>query len=73
VAFEDHGLRAEPARFRQRHAGVEAEAACLVGARGDAAGPHDDRLALEARLAQLLDRGEEGVDVDVKDGSRGHN
>src|SRR5262249_40925106 len=67
MSFEDHGAGAQAPRLAQGHARVEAKASRLVRARGDDAGAHDHRLPRQARIAQLLDRGEERVDVDVQD------
>jgi hypothetical protein len=67
VALEDHGLRAQALRLGERHAGLESERARFVRARRDHAGAHDHRLAAQARVALLLDRGEERVDVHVED------
>jgi hypothetical protein len=66
VAFEDDHLRAQPLRLAQPHARLEPEAPRLVRARSDHAGADDDRAALQRRVALLLDRGEERVDVDVE-------
>src|SRR4029453_2886728 len=70
VALEDHGLRAEPPRLAQRHPRAQPEAARLVGARRDHARADDDGPSLETRVPHLLDRREEGVDVDVEDDRR---
>src|SRR5262249_42319519 len=71
VALEDDGARAEALRLRERHAGPQAELARLVRARRDDAGADDHRLALQARVALLLDRGGGRVDVDVQHRARG--
>ena len=57
----------------QRHGRVHAKAARRVGRRGDdatlgTAAAHDDRLALEAGVGKLLDRYEERIHVNVKNG-----
>ena len=70
-ADEDR-VRAAPERLGAAHRGVNPERASLVVRGRDDAAPvrvaaHDQRLGAELRLFQLLDRGEEGIQVEVRD------
>jgi len=74
VAFRQTGiagahdqLGAPPQRLVQRHRGVHAAGFGLVRTRRHDPGPDGDRAAAQRRVAQLFDRGEEGVDVEVQD------
>ncbi len=69
----DGGVRAEPARLEHRHRRAHAEGARdVAGGADDAAiaAADDQRLVGEARIVALLDRGIEGVAIDVADGKR---
>ena len=69
---QEHGLGAELAGPDRRHGRAHAEGAGLVGARRHhAAGGRpadDDRQPGQGRVVEDLDRGEEGVHVDVQNG-----
>ena len=67
VARAHDEVRAPPQRFVERHRRRDPAGLGLVGPRRDDPGADRDRPAAEARVAQLLDRGEEGVDVQVQD------
>ncbi len=73
-------MRAARPRLAGRHGGADAVLARLVGRRGDHAAAadaaDDDRLAAQRGLVALLDRREEGVQVQVEDrgvGAHGGN
>ena len=79
VDRQEHRVRTAPVRLAQRHRRVDPEDARLVArGRDHAAGvlapatPDDDRPAAELRPVALLDGGEEGIEIDVQDRSRGH-
>src|SRR6185295_4103486 len=55
VALEDDGPGTQPFRLGERHARLQAEASRLVRARRDDTRPDDHRLALQPRIALLLD------------------
>src|SRR6185312_2515423 len=70
-ADEDHP-GAAPQRLRTAHGGVDAELPGLVVRGGNDASTvwiaaHDERLRPKARVFELLDRGEEGVEIEVGD------
>src|SRR5690606_34532925 len=72
-----HGDRrgAQAQRLRHRHRRAHAEPARLVRGTGDdppaLGGADDDRLALQTRIVEHLDRGVEGVHIDVQDAGAG--
>ena len=73
MAVHEDGVRAESRGGAQRHGGVHAELAGLVGRRGHHAalvGPaaHHHGLAFERGIEQFFDGHEEGVHVHVEDG-----
>jgi len=77
---EIDGLGAASPGFADGHGTADAEAAGLVGAGGDHApaspalgvGADHDGLPAQPWLIALLDRGEEGVHVEVDDDALGH-
>ena len=76
VDRQEDGVRAEPLGLDDGHGRAHAEGARLVGAGGDdparaPAPADDDRQAAQLGAPRLLDRGEEGVHVDVEDGTAG--
>ena len=72
---QDHGLGAAPGGLRHGHCRGDAEDAGLVGGRRDdapaVATTDDDGTADQLGVLEELDRGEEGVHVNVDDGSSG--
>ena len=74
VPGQNDQLRAELARPHRRHGSIDAHLPRLVGSGSDDApllAAHGDRLAPQARVRRLLHRGEEGVCIEMNDGS-GH-
>ena len=76
---QEDGVRTAPVRLAQRHRGVDAEATGFVArGRDDTAAvlatrpPDDDRQATQLGPVALLHGGEERVEIDMQDGSRGH-
>ncbi len=77
VHAQEDPLRAETHRLRGGHGGVHPELACFVGGgRNDAPplrrSPDDDGPPAQLRSVALLDRGEEGVHINMQDQARGH-
>ncbi len=73
VGADDSGVRAEPLRPEHRHRRAHAEGAGdIAGGRDHAAlaAADDQRLSGEGRVVTLLDRGIEGVAIDMADGQR---
>jgi len=73
VGHQERALRAEPLGLADRHGRAHAAGARLVRAGGDDAATatrpaDDDGQAAQLGAPRLLDRGEEGVHVDVEDG-----
>ena len=70
----DHsGVRAQPQRLEHRHGRSHPEGAGDVAGRGDdaaLAAADDHRLGGKRRIVALLDRGVEGVAIDMGDGER---
>jgi hypothetical protein len=71
----DEQRRAESQRLAHRHGGVDPQPPRRIGAGGDDAatfGPAADRkrLAAQSRVAQFLDRTEEGVEIEMDDLAR---
>ena len=71
VTINEGQLRAEFARQTARHATPNAEDLSFVRRGEHDTAPDRDWLAAQRRVEQLLDRGIEGIQVSVKDGSRG--
>ena len=76
VAFDEDRLRAKLAGCAQGHGGVDAKFPCRVAGRGDYAAlvglaAYDDGLAFERWVVEFFHRDEEGVHVEVEDGSHG--
>ena len=75
VGRQDHCIRTQSPGSRHRHRRAHAKGSGDVTAGGDhAARPRaadDQRLVVEARIVALLDRGVEGVAVDMGDGEAG--
>ncbi|HET6179787.1 MAG TPA: hypothetical protein VFE61_22890 [Candidatus Sulfotelmatobacter sp.] len=74
MSVDEDGMRAHLSRGTQRHGGVNSELARFVGGGGDnttlvALAANDDGLAFQRRVEELFDRDEEGVHVDVEDGT----
>ena len=70
VGADDAGVRTQPQRLEHRHRRLHAEGAGDVAGRGDdaaAAAADDDRLGDQGGIVAFLDRGVEGVAVDVGD------
>ena len=77
VDRQEHPVRAEPLGLRDGQRAVHAVDARLVGAGRDHSPPpalaaDDDRQAAQLGAARLLHGGEEGVHVEVEDGSAGY-
>jgi hypothetical protein len=75
VDRQEHPRRAQAFGVDDGHGAVDAEDARFVGAGGDhaasaALAADDHRQAAQFGTSRLLDRGEEGVHVEVQDGSR---
>ena len=72
---QEDGLRAQPPGRGHRHGAVDAARAGLVGGGADDAAAaqtaDDDRPAAQLGPVPLLDRGVEGVHIDVQDRERG--
>ena len=72
---QDHGLGAAPGGLGHGHRRGDAEGAGLVGGGRDDApavtAADDDRAADQLGVLEELDRGEEGIHVDVDDGGGG--
>jgi len=67
---EEDAVGAEPDGAVRAHGAVHPELPGLVGGRGDHPAPlrgppHDDALALQPGIVELLHRGKEGIHVDV--------
>ncbi len=70
VTADEDELRTELARLAARHAALRAERLGLVGRCQHHAATDRDRLAAQARIEELLDRGIEGVQIGMEDGGR---
>ena len=68
VPADEDELRAQLARLAAGHAAVDTECLGFVGGREDHAAADGDRLAPQAGIEQLLDRGVEGVEIGMEDG-----
>ncbi len=73
IAVDHLGLRAELQRLEHRHGAAHTIGAGDVAARRDdaaLAAADDDGVGLEARIVALLDRGVEGVAIEMSDCER---
>src|SRR5262245_33292748 len=70
VSADKHEVGTELLRTASRHAAPDAEGARLVGGREHDAAADRNRLAAQARVEQLFDRGVKGVEVGVENGGR---
>ena len=67
IALAHDELRAAPQRLVQRHRRLHPARLGLVRTRRDDAGADRHRPTTQRRIAELFDRGEEGIDVEVQD------